>query len=89
MKERKLGLAKILSSTCRYIDICVINYKFFDKLIPRIYPESQIADKSSNDESVVLYLDVLEMEIIVLVQTCIIKLTIFVFLLSCIRLHLV
>ena len=59
MKE-KLGFAKILSSTCRYIDdICVINYKFFDWLIQRIYPESLIADKSRSDESVVAYLDVL------------------------------
>ena len=49
----------MLSSRCPYIDdICVINVKFFDRLIHRIYPESLIADKSSND-SVVTELDVL------------------------------
>ena len=60
MKEKKLGLAKILSHTCRDIDdICVVNNSFFDRQLHKIFPDSLIANRSGNDCTVAAYLDVL------------------------------
>ena len=60
MKNKKLGLAKILSNTSRYIDdLCLINYKHFESLIPKIYPTSLKASKSGNDNKNIAYLDIM------------------------------
>ena len=59
-REKKLGLVKILSNKCRYIDdICVVNSNFFDRQFHKIYPDNLIANRSGNDCTVALYLDVL------------------------------
>jgi len=60
MKEKKLGLAKILSHTRRYMDyICVVNYNIFDRQLHKIYPDNLIVNRSGNDCAVVVYLNVL------------------------------
>ena len=59
VKEKKFGLAKLLSHTSRYIDdICVINYKHFDSLIHRIYPTDLVAERNGDNDKSVMYLDV-------------------------------
>ena len=60
MNNKMLGLARILSNTSRYIDdLCLINYKHFESLIPKIYPNSLKASKSGNDSKNVEYLDIM------------------------------
>ena len=50
MKEKSLGLAKILYHTCRYTDdICVVNCNFFDRQLHKIYPDSLIVNRGGND----------------------------------------
>lgn len=59
VKEKKFGLAKLLSNTSRYIDdICVVNYKHFNSLIPKIYPADLVADRNGENDKNVVYLDV-------------------------------
>jgi len=59
VKNKKFGLAKLLSNTSRYIDdICVINYKHFNTLIPKIYPMELLADRNGVNDKAVVYLDV-------------------------------
>ena len=59
LKNKKFGLAKLLSSTSRYIDdVCLLNYKHFDLIIDRIYPSDLIAERNGDDEKIVDYLDV-------------------------------
>ena len=59
VKNKKFGLAKLLSNTFRYIDdICVVNYKHFDSLLHKIYPADLLADRNGNDDKAVVYLDV-------------------------------
>ena len=58
VKNKKFGLAKLLSYNSRYIDvICVINYKHFEALIPKIYPVDLIADRNGTDDKSAIYLD--------------------------------
>lgn len=59
LKEKKLGLAKLLSNTVRYVDdICVINYTNFDKLVPQIYPIELIAEREGTNNKHIVYLDI-------------------------------
>ena len=59
LKNKKFGLAKLLSSTSRYIDdVCLANYKHFDLIIDRIYPSDLIAERNGDDDKIVDYLDV-------------------------------
>ena len=59
VKDKKFGLAKLLSNTSRYIDdICVVNYKHFDSLLQKIYPADLLADRNGVDSKAVVYLDV-------------------------------
>ena len=58
IKDKKFGLAKLLSFNSRYIDdICVINYKDFETRIPIIYPSDLIAERCGNDIHNAVYLD--------------------------------
>ena len=55
----KIGLARLLSNTSRYIDdFCIVNYKFFDKLIPQIYLIDLEANRCGNNNKIIDYLDV-------------------------------
>ena len=59
LKNKKFGLARLLSSTSRYIDdLCIINYKHFNSLIPLIYPSSLEASRSGDNNKCTEYLDV-------------------------------
>ena len=59
VKNKKFGLAKLLSNTSRYIDdLCIINYKHFNSLINVIYPEDLIAERNGLDDKNIDYLDV-------------------------------
>ena len=59
LKNKKMGLAKLLSNTSRYIDdICIINYKHFNQIIKHIYPSSLEASRSGSNNKEVEYLDV-------------------------------
>ena len=61
MKEKKkIGLSKILSHTCHYIDdIYVVNYNCFDRQLHKIYPDNLIVNRIGDDCTVAAYLDVL------------------------------
>ena len=57
--KKKIGLAKLLSRTTRYIDdLCIFNYKHFDTLLPKIYPSDLIAERNGTNDRSVDYLDV-------------------------------
>ena len=59
VKNKKFGLARLLSNTTRYIDdLCIVNYKHFNSLIKDIYPEDLIAERSGSNDKSVDYLDV-------------------------------
>ena len=59
IKDKKTGLARLLSNTSRYIDdICIINYTSFGSRIPLIYPDSLEASRSGHDDKCAEYLDV-------------------------------
>jgi len=59
LKDKKFGLARLLSNTSRYIDdLCFINYKGFDNIKSKIYPSDLIAERSGNNDYCVTYLDV-------------------------------
>ena len=59
LRSKKYGLARLLSNTSRYIDdLCIINYKHFDSLIPEIYPTSLEASRSGDDNKCTEYLDI-------------------------------
>ena len=59
IKNKKFGLAKLLSNTSRYIDdLCIVNYRHFHSLIKDIYPEDLIAERSGANDKNVDYLDV-------------------------------
>jgi hypothetical protein len=58
IKQKKFGLAKLLSSCCRYVDdLMTINYLFFHNIIAEIYPESLKMERSGSDNKNVNYLD--------------------------------
>ena len=58
MQQKKLGLAKILSNNCRYVDdLITINYLYFQNIITEIYPISLEMERSGNDNKNVNYLD--------------------------------
>ena len=57
IKQKKIGVARLLSKTTRYIDdLCIFNYKRLDKIIPSIYPDSLEANRCGLDNKD--YLDV-------------------------------
>ena len=59
LAEKKFGLARLLSYTSRYIDdLCIINYRHFENLLPKIYPSDLIAEWNGNNDKSVEYLDV-------------------------------
>ena len=59
IKDKKFGLARLLSNTSRYIDdLMLINYKHFDTLVNKIYPVDLLAERSGDDDKNVDYLDV-------------------------------
>ena len=58
IKQKKYGLAKLLSSCCRYVDdLMAINYLFFHNIIEEIYPESLKMERSGSNNKNVNYLD--------------------------------
>ena len=59
LKEKKFGLAKLLSNTSRYIDdLCIVNYRHFVSLLPKIYPSDLIAERNGDNDKLTEYLDV-------------------------------
>ena len=71
VKNKKFGLARLLSHTCRYIDdLCIVNYKHFHNLINVIYPEDLIAERSGSNDKYVDYLDV-KVEVDAVLLTCV------------------
>ena len=59
VKEKKLGLARLLSNNSRYVDdINIINYKKFINLIPQIYPVDLEVERNGDNDKVVCYLDI-------------------------------
>lgn len=58
MKQKKFGLAKLLSNNCRYVDdLITINYLYFHNIINDIYPETLKMERSGSDNKNVNYLD--------------------------------
>ena len=58
MKQKKFGLAKLLSSCCKYVDyLMTINYLFFHNIIKEIYPETLKIERSGSDNKNVNNLD--------------------------------
>ncbi len=59
VKDKKLGLARLLSSNSRYVDdINIINYKTFLHLVPQIYPVDLEVERDGENNKVVCYLDI-------------------------------
>ena len=59
VKDKKLGLARLLSSNSRYVDdINIINYKTFLHLVPQIYPVDLEVERNGENNKVVCYLDI-------------------------------
>ena len=59
LKNKKFGLARLLSNTSRYIDdLCFINYRNFVSIIDSIYPSELSAERNGEDNKNVEYLDV-------------------------------
>ncbi len=59
VKDKKYGLAKLLSSTSRYIDdVSIINYTHFDTILSTIYPNDLLAERNGNNNKDIVYLDV-------------------------------
>ena len=84
VKNKKFGLAKLLSNTSRYIDdLCIVNYKHFHLLIDNIYPKDLIAERNGDDDKNADYLDIKINIGKVYIRLYFIKLTTSVFLLFC------
>ena len=59
VKDKKYGLAKLLSNTSRYIDdVSIINYRHFDTLLNSIYPNDLLAERNGENNKDIVYLDV-------------------------------
>ena len=59
VKEKKFGLARLLSHSSRYVDdINIINYQKFIHLIPQIYPVDLEVERNGDNNKVVCYLDI-------------------------------
>ena len=59
LKDKKFGLARLLSNTSRYIDdLCFLNYKHFHCIMDKIYPTELIAERNGTNDKLVDYLDV-------------------------------
>ena len=59
VKEKKFGLARLLSNTSRYVDdINIINYQNFLHLIPQIYPVDLQVERNGENNKIVCYLDI-------------------------------
>ena len=57
--DKKFGLARLLSRTSRYIDdLCIVNYRHFETLLPKIYPTDLVAERHGDNDKSVEYLDV-------------------------------
>jgi hypothetical protein len=58
LKEKKLGLAKLLSSNKRYVDdLATINYLYFHNIIKDIYPQSLEMERAGDNNKQINYLD--------------------------------
>ena len=56
--KKQWDLAKRLSNNSRYMDdLITINYLHFDKVYPKIYPESLLMERAGNDNKNINYLD--------------------------------
>ena len=59
LAEKKFGLARLLSATSRYIDdLCIVNYRHFVNLLPKIYPNDLVAERNGNNDKSTDYLDI-------------------------------
>jgi hypothetical protein len=58
LKEKRYGLAKLLSKNCRYVDdLATLNYLYFHLIIKDIYPPSLEMERSGDDNKNINYLD--------------------------------
>ena len=58
LKNKKYGLAKLLSNNKRYVDdLIIFNYLYFHNLIRTIYPSSLDMERAGNNNKNVNYLD--------------------------------
>ena len=58
LKEKKLGLAKLLSNNKRYVDdLATINYLYFHNIIKDIYPQSLEMERAGDNNKQINYLD--------------------------------
>ena len=59
LKEKKFGLAKLLSNNNRYVDdVIILNYKRFGNKSHEIYPGDLLLERNGADDKNVCYLDV-------------------------------
>ena len=59
LKQKRLGLARLLSDNSRYVDdLSILNYRNFSNLIADIYPEDLVMERSGDDDKDICYLDV-------------------------------
>ena len=59
LKEKKFGLAKLLSNNNRYVDdVIILNYKRFGNKSHEIYPGDLIIERNGTDDKNVCYLDI-------------------------------
>ena len=59
LSNKKLNLAKLLSSNCRYVDdLSIFNYLNFDNLISEIYPSDLAMERSGDNNKSINYLDI-------------------------------
>ncbi len=59
LRDKKWGLAKLLSNNSRYIDdVNIINYKKFSTLVSTIYPNCLQVERNGNNDKKANYLDI-------------------------------
>ena len=59
LREKKWGLAKLLSDNSRYVDdVGIMNYKNFEGIVSKIYPPSLKVERNGNNDKIIDYLDV-------------------------------
>ena len=60
LKEKRMGLTKLLSDNSRYVDdLSILNYRNFPGLIAEIFPKDLIMEMSGNNDKDVCYLDIM------------------------------
>lgn len=51
LKQKKLGLARLLSDNSYYVDdLGILNYSNFENLITDIYPKDLVMERNGNDD---------------------------------------